>query len=61
MALTVDQVASEISNTMNTARTQAQIAIGAALNMTADAVAVLNQYSPSYPFDGNYYYSIKRI
>lgn len=49
MALTPDQVANEVSNTMSTARAQAQIAIGAALNMTADAVAVLNQYSPSYP------------
>lgn len=49
MALSPDQVASEIQTTMSFARSEANSAISAALTLTADAVAVLTGYSPSYP------------
>ena len=51
MALTTDQVASEIQNTMSFARTEANSAIVAAQTLTASAVAVLTGYSPDYPAD----------
>ena len=51
MALTTDQVASEIQNTMSFARTEANSAIIAAQTLTASAVAVLTGYSPDYPAD----------
>jgi len=49
MALSPDQVASEIQTTMSFARSEANSAISAALTLTANAVAVLTGYSPSYP------------
>lgn len=49
MALTADQVASEIQNTMSFARSEANVAINSAMTLVATAAGVLTQYTPDYP------------
>jgi len=49
MALTPDQVADEIQNTMSFARSEANSMLGAATAMVNNAVSILYGYSPDYP------------
>ena len=49
MALTADQVASEIQNTMSFARSEANVAINSAMTLVATATGILTQYTPDYP------------
>lgn len=49
MALTPDQVASEISNTMSYARAEANSALSASNAMVLNAVSILTGYAPDYP------------
>lgn len=53
MALTSDQVATEILNTMSYARQEANAALGASAAMVNNAVSILYNYSPDYPPDEN--------
>lgn len=49
MALSADQVASEIQNTMSFARSEAGILISSAMTLTATAAGHLDLYTPDYP------------
>lgn len=49
MALSSDQVADEIQNTMSFARSEANSMLGAATAMVNNAVSILYGYSPDYP------------
>ena len=49
MAISADQVSSEIQSTMALARSEAITAVNAAMTLVSSAVGVLNQYTPEYP------------
>ena len=49
MALSADQVASEIQNTMSFARSEAGTLISSAMTLTATAAGHLDLYTPDYP------------
>ena len=49
MAISADQVSSEIQSTMALARSEAITAVNAAMALVSNAVGILNQYTPEYP------------